>query len=50
VREKILQGTNVFTGEIRDGNGNVRVPAGHAMTIEESYFCDWVAEGITAKS
>lgn len=50
VREKILQGTNVFTGEIKDGKGNVQVPKGHAMTIEECYFCDWVAEGITAKA
>lgn len=50
VRTKIIGGFNPFAGEIKDVNGKVQVPAGHAMTDAEMYTCGWIAEGITAKS
>lgn len=50
VRAKMLAGLNPFSGEIKDTSGKVRVAAGAVMSDDELYACDWLAEGITARS
>jgi len=36
----------VFTGEIKDNNGNVRVAEGQKLTDEEMLAMDWFVEGV----
>jgi basic membrane lipoprotein Med (substrate-binding protein (PBP1-ABC) superfamily) len=50
VRTKMMGGHNPFTGEIKDVNGAVKLAVGQAMTDDEKYTCDWIAEGVTARS
>ncbi|KXG78652.1 BMP family ABC transporter substrate-binding protein [Thermotalea metallivorans] len=45
--KEILEGTwDVFTGEIKDQTGTVRVAAGQKMTDEEMLSFDWFVEGV----
>ncbi|MBB6217202.1 basic membrane protein A [Anaerosolibacter carboniphilus] len=46
-QKEILDGTwDVFTGEIKDQTGAVRVNAGQRMTDEEMLSFDWFVEGV----
>lgn len=46
-RNEILSGTwDVFTGEIKDQTGTVRVNAGQKMTDAEMLSFDWFVEGV----
>lgn len=47
VRARMLAGYTPFTGEIKDANGRVRVPAGKTMTDMELYGWDWPIEGVS---
>lgn len=47
VREKILAGWSPFEGEIKDSQGNVKVPAGHRMTETEIYNWNWSIDGVS---
>ncbi|WP_079932703.1 BMP family ABC transporter substrate-binding protein [Carboxydocella sp. ULO1] len=46
-KQEILSGSwDVFTGPIKDQNGQVRVPAGSKMTDEQMLSFDWFVEGV----
>ena len=47
-RAKIMDGSfDVFDGEIKDNQGNVRVEAGARLTDAEITSIDWLVEGVT---
>lgn len=37
---------NVFAGPIKDNHGNLKVPGGDTMTIQEILSTDWLVEGV----
>lgn len=46
-RKEIMDGTlEVFTGPIYDQNGELRIPEGESMTIEEILAMNWFVKGI----
>ncbi|MDR3321312.1 MAG: BMP family ABC transporter substrate-binding protein [Synergistaceae bacterium] len=46
-RDALVAGSlNVFSGEIKDNSGKVRVPAGGALTDEDILTMNWFAEGV----
>ena len=46
-RKEIMDGTlEVFAGPIYDQNGELRVPEGESMTVEEILAMDWFVKGI----
>ncbi len=46
-KQKILSGEwDVFTGPIKDQDGNIRVAEGQKMTDEEMLSMDWFVEGV----
>jgi basic membrane lipoprotein Med (substrate-binding protein (PBP1-ABC) superfamily) len=47
VRQKILDGFNPFTGEMKDSTGAVRLEAGKTMSEMDLYNWDWSIEGVT---
>jgi len=49
-KEKIISGKNkIFTGPIKDNNGNLKVRAGETMTNEQLRQFDWFVEGVVGK-
>jgi basic membrane protein A len=36
----------IFSGELKDNTGAVRVPAGSSMTDEEQLSCDWFVDNV----
>lgn len=46
-RDRILAGWSPFEGEIRNNQGEVKIPDGHRMTEDEIYNWNWSIEGIS---
>jgi len=47
VRDQMIdEGLNVFVGPIYDAAGELRVPEGEEMTLEELYLWEWAVEGV----
>ena len=40
----------IFSGPLKDQSGTVRVPAGHAMSLQEVLAFDWLVQGVEGKS
>jgi basic membrane protein A len=40
----------IFAGPIKDQRGAIRVPAGHAMSLQEVLAFDWLVQGVEGKS
>lgn len=49
-REKILGGWSPFTGEMKDGSGNVKLKAGETLDDAALYNWDWSIEGVSGLS
>ena len=37
---------HIFTGPIKDNQGNLKVPEGKTMTVQEILSTDWLIEGV----
>nr|WP_244639997.1 BMP family ABC transporter substrate-binding protein [Devosia pacifica] len=47
VKQEIIEGTSdIWTGPIRDTEGNVRIEEGQTMTDEQMLTIDWYVEGV----
>lgn len=46
-KQEFLEGTfDVLTGPIYDNQGELRVPEGETMTVDEILTMDWLVKGI----